>query len=176
MSYFEERAGNFCGITYTDVYVDSDISQECEANDCGSTNNPFKTITKAMEMIIPSSDNPININIDGGTYSPETGEIFPLILLDYVSISGDYASSGPESNEAVVDAMQTAGIGVAVHYNALHLQPFYKKEFRSRLETYPIATSYSNRVLSLPLYPRMSVQNVEHVIGVVTDLVFSHRR
>ena len=72
--------------------------------------------------------------------------------------------------------MQSAGIGVAVHYHALHLQPFYKKEFRSRLETYPIATSYSKRILSLPLYPRMSTQDIEYVIGVVTDIVSRHRR
>ena len=31
-------------------------------------------------------------------------------------------------------------------------------------------------ILSLPLYPRMSVHDVERVIGVVTDLISSHRR
>ena len=80
------------------------------------------------------------------------------------------------TRDAFIEEMQTNGIGVAVHYHALHLQPFYKKEFRSRLETYPVATSYSNRVLSLPLYPRMSVQDIERVIGVVTDLVSRYRR
>jgi len=80
------------------------------------------------------------------------------------------------TRDAFIKEIQSAGIGVAVHYHALHLQPFYKKEFHSRLETYPIATSYSKRVLSLPLYPRMSVQDVEHVIDVVTDIVSHHRR
>ena len=80
------------------------------------------------------------------------------------------------TRDEFIDKIQLAGIGVAVHYHALHLQPFYKKEFRSPLDAYPVATSYSKRVLSLPLYPRMSVQNIEHVIGVVTDIVHRHRR
>ena len=80
------------------------------------------------------------------------------------------------TRDEFVEAMQSAGIGVAIHYHALHLQPFYKKELCSRLDTYPVATSYSNRILSLPLYPRMSVQDVEHVIGAVTGLIIHHRR
>lgn len=79
------------------------------------------------------------------------------------------------TRDGFIDAMQSAGVGVAVHYHALHLQPFYQKEFRSRLEMYPVATSYSNRILSLPLYPRMSIQDIEYVIGVVTDIVSRHR-
>ena len=80
------------------------------------------------------------------------------------------------TRDAFIDELQSAGIGVAVHYHALHLQPFYKKEFGSRLEMYPVATNYSNRIISLPLYPRMSVKQVEYVIGVVTKLILSHRR
>jgi len=80
------------------------------------------------------------------------------------------------TRDAFIETVQSSGIGVAVHYHALHLQPFYKKEFGSQLETYPVATCYSNRILSLPLYPRMSVQDIEYVIEVVTDLVSRHRR
>jgi dTDP-4-amino-4,6-dideoxygalactose transaminase len=80
------------------------------------------------------------------------------------------------TRDEFIDAIQSVGIGVAVHYQAIHLQPFYKKEFGTRLEAYPVATSYSNRMLSLPLYPRMSIQDVERVIGVVTDLVSRNLR
>ena len=80
------------------------------------------------------------------------------------------------TRDVFIEEMQSAGIGVAVHYHALHLQPFYKKEFSSRLEAYPVATSYSNRNISLPLYPRMSIHEVEHVIEVVAGLISRHRR
>ena len=80
------------------------------------------------------------------------------------------------TRDQFIDAIQSEGIGVAVHYQALHLQSFYKKEFDTRLEAYPVATSYSSRILSLPLYPRMSVQEIERVSSVVADLVFRNRR
>jgi dTDP-4-amino-4,6-dideoxygalactose transaminase len=80
------------------------------------------------------------------------------------------------TRDEFIDAIQSTGIGVAVHYRALHLQPYFKKEFRARLDTFPVATNYSERIISLPLYPRMSVKDVERVIGVVTDLVTRYRR
>ena len=79
------------------------------------------------------------------------------------------------TRDEFIDAIQSAGIGVAVHYRALHLQPYFQKEFRTRLDTFPVATLYSESIISLPLYPRMSVKDVERVIGVVTDLVTRYR-
>ncbi len=80
------------------------------------------------------------------------------------------------TRDEFIDAIQLAGIGVAVHYRALHLQPYFQKENRVRLDTFPIATRYSENIISLPLYPQMSPQDVDRVIGVVTDLVTRHRR
>jgi dTDP-4-amino-4,6-dideoxygalactose transaminase len=80
------------------------------------------------------------------------------------------------TRDEFIDAIQSTGIGVAVHYRALHLQPYFQKEFRARLDTFPVATHYSESIISLPLYPRMSVKDVERVIGVVTDLVTRYRR
>ncbi len=80
------------------------------------------------------------------------------------------------TRDEFIDAIQSTGLGVAVHYRALHLQPYFQKEFRARLDTFPVATHYSESIISLPLYPRMSVKDVERVIGVVTDLVTRYRR
>jgi dTDP-4-amino-4,6-dideoxygalactose transaminase len=80
------------------------------------------------------------------------------------------------TRDQFVDEIQSAGIGVAIHYQALHLQPLYKKEFNTRNEEYPIATSYSARILSLPLYPRMSAQDIERVSNVVADIISRNRR
>ncbi len=100
-------------------------------------------------------------------YSEPSHHLYIIALrLEQLSITRDQ----------FIDEIQSSGIGVAVHYQALHLQPFYKKELGTRLETYPVATSYSSRILSLPLYPRMSVQDVERVSDVVTDLVLRNRR
>ena len=78
--------------------------------------------------------------------------------------------------DGFLDAIQSAGIGVAVHYVALHLQPFYVKNFKTKPQDFPIASNYSERVISLPLYPKMSSADVEKVIGTVKDLVKKFRR
>ena len=72
--------------------------------------------------------------------------------------------------------MQESGIGVAVHYIALHLQPFYVKNFHTKPQDYPIASSYSERILSIPLYPKMSEADIERVIETVRGLVIKFRR
>ncbi len=72
--------------------------------------------------------------------------------------------------------IQSRGIGVGVHYIALHLQPYYSKQFKTKPEDCPVASSYSERILTLPLYPKMSEQDVNRVIETVSDLINKYRR
>lgn len=80
------------------------------------------------------------------------------------------------TRDQFLNAMQAAGIGVAVHFSALHLQPFYRKEHGTKPEDLPVATRCSERILSLPLYPKMSVADVERVIHTVVTLIKKYRR
>lgn len=80
------------------------------------------------------------------------------------------------TRDQFLDAMQNSGIGVAVHYIALHLQPFYRDRFPHSMETLPIATKYSERILSLPLYPKMRHDEVECVIETVDQLITKYRK
>ena len=78
--------------------------------------------------------------------------------------------------DGFLDAIQSTGIGVALHYVALHLQPYYVKNFNTKPQDFPIASNYSERVITLPLYPKMSFADVERVIGTVKDLIKKFRR
>ncbi|MFQ5443423.1 MAG: DegT/DnrJ/EryC1/StrS family aminotransferase, partial [Nitrospinales bacterium] len=80
------------------------------------------------------------------------------------------------SRDEFLTKMQETGIGVAVHYVALHLQPYYQEAFNYQPEDFPIATHYSERILTLPLYPKMSPNDVERVIHLVVDLIAEYRR
>ena len=80
------------------------------------------------------------------------------------------------TRDEFIEAIQLAGIGVAVHYKALLLQPFYQKKYGTTENNFPAATSYSEKVISLPLYPLMSIKDVEKVIRVVIDLIKRYRR
>ena len=37
-------------------------------------------------MIMPSADNPVTVHLAEGTYSPESGEAFPIILPSYTNL------------------------------------------------------------------------------------------
>jgi dTDP-4-amino-4,6-dideoxygalactose transaminase len=56
------------------------------------------------------------------------------------------------------------------------LQPLYRNEHGAKPEDLPVATRYSERILSLPLYPKMSVADIERVIHTVTTLIAKYRR
>jgi dTDP-4-amino-4,6-dideoxygalactose transaminase len=88
------------------------------------------------------------------------------LLLDRLTIDRDQ----------FLHEIQTRGIGVAVHYIALHLQPYYREQFKAKAEDCPVASSYSERILTLPLYPKMSTQDVARVIETVTDIIKKYRR
>jgi dTDP-4-amino-4,6-dideoxygalactose transaminase len=81
-----------------------------------------------------------------------------------------------KDRDEFLDAIQAEGIGVALHYVALHLQPYYVKNFNTKPQDFPVASNYSERVISLPLYPKMSSADVERVIGTVKDLTKKFRR
>ena len=78
--------------------------------------------------------------------------------------------------DGFLDAIQSTRIGVALHYVALHLQPYYVKNFNTKPQDFPIASNYSERVITLPLYPKMSSADVERVIETVKDLIKKFRR
>ncbi len=80
------------------------------------------------------------------------------------------------TRDEFLNAMQEQGIGVAVHYIPLHLQPYFVKTYSLTPNQFPIATDYSQRILTLPLYPKMSMEEVERVLETVLKLIQSHRR
>lgn len=78
--------------------------------------------------------------------------------------------------DVVLNEIQKRGIGVAVHFRSLHLQPFFKKHFNFKKGMFPQAEYFSDRVISLPLYPKMTDQNVTKVIETVLEVVHFFRQ
>jgi dTDP-4-amino-4,6-dideoxygalactose transaminase len=58
----------------------------------------------------------------------------------------------------------------------LHLHPFYREKFGYKPADFPNATAVFERIVSLPIYPRMIESDVDRVIGTVTAIVDGHRR
>jgi len=69
--------------------------------------------------------------------------------------------------------MKEKGIATGVHYLPVHLQPYYRRMFNYHL---PNAETVWKQLLTLPLYPDLTDQEVDYVIEMiakfsVTDLI-----
>lgn len=75
-----------------------------------------------------------------------------------------------------IEELAQRNIGSSVHFIPLHLHPYYRDKYSYRPNDFPIAYSNYQRLLSLPLHPRLTDNDVGDVIQAVRDIVRSHRR
>jgi dTDP-4-amino-4,6-dideoxygalactose transaminase len=77
------------------------------------------------------------------------------------------------SNEAHIDRdefierMFAQGIGMSVHYIPLHLQPYWRDTYKLTPEMFPVSQKVYRGTASLPLYTKMTDDDVERVIRAV---------
>jgi len=76
----------------------------------------------------------------------------------------------PISRNALVAALRGRGIGCSVHWRPLHLHPYYEETFGWRPAALPVATSVWETLVSLPLFPGMSAEEQQAVVGAVREL------
>jgi len=82
----------------------------------------------------------------------------------YVLRLSDDAKVG---RDALIERLFQAGIGCSVHYIPLHLQPYWRDRYALRPEQFPHSERAYRRMLSLPLYTRMSDDDVRRVVDAV---------
>src|SRR5437867_4351998 len=80
------------------------------------------------------------------------------------------------SRNDFIEALKKEGIGTSVHFIPLHLHPYYRKTFGYRPEGLPVASALFERIVSLPIYPRMSDSDTDRVIHAVRKIVTQYSR
>ena len=75
-----------------------------------------------------------------------------------------------------IEELKELKIGTSVHFIPVHLHPFYRERFGYQRGDLPQAEAIYDSVLSLPLYPNMSEQDVRDVIEAVYHIAETHRR
>ena len=68
------------------------------------------------------------------------------------------------SRSSAFSALRAAGIGVNVHHIPVHLHPFYRKTFGYTSGLCPVAEHAYEKILSLPIWPGMTSNDIENVI------------
>ncbi len=77
----------------------------------------------------------------------------------------------PVSRNAYIEQMAAAGIECSVHYTPLHRQPYWRDRYGLRPEQFPAAEEYYRGAVTLPLFSRMSDEEVERVIRKTASLL-----
>ena len=72
-----------------------------------------------------------------------------------------------------IQRMAEKGIGCSVHFIPLHLHPFYRDKFGFERGAFPNAEWVYEREVSLPLYPKLSEEELWGIISAVRDILQS---
>jgi dTDP-4-amino-4,6-dideoxygalactose transaminase len=75
-----------------------------------------------------------------------------------------------------IEELRLRNIMTSVHFIPVHLHPYYRERYGYRPEDFPVAWREYQRIVSLPLYPRMSDADAEDVVEAVTAVVQRYRR
>ena len=93
---------------------------------------------------------------------PAAGEVHSWHL--YVLRLTDDA---PIGRDALIEALYAAGIGCSVHYIPLHLHPYWRERYDLQAADYPHSQHAYERMLSVPLYTRMTEDDVRRVAAAL---------
>ena len=93
---------------------------------------------------------------------PQPGEVHAWHL--YVVRLDDAAKL---NRDTFIERLYDAGIGCSVHYIPLHLQPYWRDRYRLSPDDFPHSQKAYERMVSLPLYTRMTDADVQRVASAV---------
>ena len=74
-----------------------------------------------------------------------------------------------------IEELAARNIGTSVHFIPIHLHPYYRDRYGFSPTSFPVAYAHYERMLSLPLAPRLSDGDVADVIEAVRDVVRTFR-
>lgn len=78
-----------------------------------------------------------------------------------------------ENRDWFIEKMSEAGIGTSVHFIPLHLHKYWKEKYGLKECDFPVATEIYRKVVSLPIYSKMTDDDVNRVITTVRNILKS---
>lgn len=89
------------------------------------------------------------------------------ILVDLDNIKAD--------REVIQRALHAEGIGIGIHFVALHLHPYYKNKYKYKKGDFPVSEFVSDRTISLPFSAKLTVADVKDVIRAVRKVILYYK-
>jgi dTDP-4-amino-4,6-dideoxygalactose transaminase len=77
----------------------------------------------------------------------------------------------PDKRDSILHRLQEKGVGVAVNYRAIHLLTYYRQTFGFQRGSFPVAERIGDSTITLPLYSKLTDEEVQYVIRAVKESV-----
>ena len=90
----------------------------------------------------------------------------PLIRIEKLAIDRDHFMA----------ELKKANIGTGLHFKAVHHHPYYRRTLNIAPGELANADYASDRILSLPLFPRMTMDDARDVVEAVKDVIVRNRK
>jgi UDP-4-amino-4-deoxy-L-arabinose-oxoglutarate aminotransferase len=82
-------------------------------------------------------------------------------------------ADAPNARNQFIEDMKAQGIACGIHFRAVHEQKFYREQLVGNAPNLPNTTWNSARICSLPLFPDMSLADVERVVTAMRNVLNS---
>jgi dTDP-4-amino-4,6-dideoxygalactose transaminase len=75
-----------------------------------------------------------------------------------------------------IEELAARNIGASVHFIPVHEHPYYRDRYGFEPNDLPVAHAAYERLVSLPIHPRLTDADVDDVVEAIHDIVVQHRR
>ncbi len=75
-----------------------------------------------------------------------------------------------QGRNVFIEMLKERGVATSVHWMPLHMHPYYRETYKLDPNEFPVAASLWPRLVSLPLYPSMTDDEVRVVAEAIDDL------
>jgi dTDP-4-amino-4,6-dideoxygalactose transaminase len=89
---------------------------------------------------------------------------------DEEHIFSQYIIKVSKNRDGFARVLKEKGISTGLHYIPLHLLTYYKKKYKLKITTFGNALTTYGQILSLPIYPAMSDEDVEYVCDTIKSV------
>ena len=105
-------------------------------------------------------------------YNEKLADLKHIILpqFDEEHIFSQYIIKISKNRDGFARVLKERGVSTGLHYIPLHLLTYYKKKYKLKITTYGSALSTYGQILSIPIYPAMSDEDVLYVCDTIKTI------
>lgn len=80
------------------------------------------------------------------------------------------------SRNHIISALLAENIGASMHFNPLHMMPYYRDTYGYQPNDFPNAQRVAEREISLPIQPQITDDDAQDVVNAVKKVLMAYRK